>query len=86
MTKFVCLAAALLALSGCADSKTICGVEYESYGLINRDDKRAENIKYEIVTGNVIWSVVLFETTIAPLYFIGFSLYQPVSATGRCAS
>jgi len=64
--------------AGCGDTKTIKGVEYDTYGLFNKDDNRNPDVKYRLVIGNIIWSVILVETIIAPIYFLGFSLYEPV--------
>ena len=65
-------------LGGCAKSKNICGIEYQPYGLLNSDDKKNPAIEYEVVLGNVVWGTVLFESVIAPIYFAGFSLFQPI--------
>lgn len=67
-----------IALSGCGNNKTINGVEYGRYGLLNADDKKNPDIQYEIIWGNVIWGAILFETIIAPIYFFGFDLFEPV--------
>lgn len=72
----ICLIAALL--SGCARPMTICGTTYDSYGLLNQDDKKNPGIQYEVVWGNLVWSIILFETIVAPIYFFGFSLFEPV--------
>ena len=61
----------------CADSKIIDGKFVEPYGLLNQDEKNPD-IHYRIVQGNVIWSVILCETLVMPVYFVGFSLYEPV--------
>ena len=66
--------------SGCGDSKYIKGIEYDTYGLFNKEDMRNENIEYRLVIGNVVWAIILIETVVAPIYFIGFSLYEPVGA------
>jgi hypothetical protein len=71
-----------LALTGCGDTKVIDGVEYDTYGLFDESDKRNPNIKYELIVGNVVWSVVLVETVVAPIYFLGFSLWEPVGLKG----
>ena len=63
---------------GCGDNKTIRGVEYGTYGIINKSEMCNPNISYELIVGNVVWSVLLVETIIAPIYFIGFSMYEPV--------
>lgn len=67
-----------LSLSACAKPHTMCGVTYDSYGLLNADDKKNPDVQYEIVWGNVIWSVILVETVVMPIYFFGFSIFQPV--------
>jgi uncharacterized membrane protein len=69
-----------LLLTGCADNKVINGNEYSTYGLINESTKKNPNIMYEISVCNVIWGVLLVQTVIAPLYFFGFSIYEPVRA------
>ena len=35
------------------------------------------------IVGNVVWSVLLVETVIAPIYFLGFSLFEPVGPKGE---
>ena len=82
------IAAVLIAvmLSACGKPAilTVNGVtkEYPTYGLINRDEARSKNVCYEISTGNVVWSILLVESVVMPLYFIGFSIYNPVRAAG----
>ena len=66
-----------LLFSACADPKVIDGVEYSTYGFLN-DEKRNPNIKYELSWGNVFWGLLFSETLIAPLYFFGFSIKEPV--------
>jgi hypothetical protein len=40
-------------------------------------------VQYKTVVGNVIWGIILVETIIAPIYFFGFSLYEPVPGQGK---
>lgn len=61
----------------CADNKTIDGREYETYGVFNRDEIKNPCIHYTLSVGNAVWGVLLFETVIFPIYFYGFSLYEP---------
>lgn len=76
----------MLVTAGCADNMYHDGKCIETYGLFNehstREDnnKVATNIEYELAWGNIIWSIILSETIFAPVYFIGFSLMEPVSA------
>ena len=69
-----------LNLIGCGDAKVINGIQYETYGLFNKDEIRKSNIEYKLILGNAIWGIILVETIIAPIYFYGFSLYEPVKA------
>ena len=64
-------------LSGCGDSKIIKNKEIPTYGLFNPGDKY-EGVEYKVIFGNVVWGILLIETIIAPIYFFGFSLYEPV--------
>jgi hypothetical protein len=75
----ITLAIALsIQLAACAKSKVIDGVEYKPYGIFNEEQHHNPNIEYELVNGNIVWSIILFETAIAPIYFIGWSIKQPV--------
>lgn len=78
------IGAVALVLSGCADNKKICGKDHETYGLFNKDEYRDPDVKYHLSVGNVIWSAVLVETIIAPIYFLGFSLYEPTEPLNAC--
>ena len=68
----------MFATIGCGDNKTINGKTYTTYGLLNKEDNRNENIQYKIIYGNIVWSVILCQTIIAPIYFLGFSMYEPI--------
>ena len=80
----VALVVAFVSLvSGCADSRVICNKEVRTYGIFN-EDKKVANVHYETSIGNVVWSVILIETVVVPVWLVGFSLYQPVSSTTQC--
>ena len=51
----------------------------ESYGLLN-EETRIDYVKYDICWGNAIWGFLLIETVIAPIYFWGFSLKEPIGS------
>ena len=68
----------LLPLAACSSPKVISGTKYDTYGLFNSDDKKNPGIQYQLVWGNVIWGVLLSETIIAPIYFFGFDIFEPV--------
>lgn len=62
----------------CGDDMWIEGKKYETYGMINKDEIRDPKIEYRLIIGNVVWACILFQTAFAPVYFIGFSIYEPV--------
>lgn len=77
MKKLVAILLISCFLIGCASSKQINGTYYDSVGLAtlgNKDDC----VQYDFVVGNLIWSILLSETVIFPVYFIGWSIYEPV--------
>jgi len=65
----------------CAKSKVIkineIEKEIEPYGWMTTDLKD-DKIKYKISTGNIIWSIILFETIIFPVFITGLDLYEPI--------
>lgn len=68
----------VFSLTGCGNTKTINGIEYDTYGLLNKDDKNNPEIQYELIWGNIIWGAILCETIVGPIYFYGFSIWEPV--------
>ena len=81
MKRFIAVSLILMMcvmVSGCGNSRVIGGVEYDTYGLMNKDENRSPKIQYEVIWGNVFWGVIFAETLIAPIYFFGFSLFEPV--------
>lgn len=81
--KVLCVIVAIvfcITIIGCADSKVINGKEVEPYGLINKNQVKQDNVHYRVCNESIIWGIILFETIVMPIYFFGFSLYEPVSA------
>ncbi len=65
-------------LSGCGEPLRVSYKVYPTYGLFNESTDKSKNVCYKISVGNVIWSILLVGTVIAPVYFIGFDLWNPV--------
>lgn len=67
----------LVTMTGCGkdwtDPKT--GKTYTTRGLINGKE---EGVKYEVSTGNVIWTIITGGGLIGPVYFLGFSIWNPI--------
>lgn len=74
----VAAVAASLIVAGCGTPLDVGDKTYPTYGLFNQHSSRSDKVCYETSVGNVIWGVLLVETLIAPIYFFGFSLYNPV--------
>jgi len=68
----------MVTLTGCGDPKTIDGKTYGTYGFFNEKTHKNQDIEYRVIVGNVVWSVLLVETIVFPIYFVGFSLYEPI--------
>jgi hypothetical protein len=75
-----------LALAACGHPKTIDGRHYPTYGLLNQNTQRSDAVCYKLSTGNTVWSVILIETIVVPIYFVGFDLFNPVGPkiNGKC--
>ena len=83
--------AAAITLAGCGSPAVITTVdgkakEYPTYGWFNWNTSMSEKVCYDVSVGNVVWSIILIETVIAPVYFIGFSLFNPIGPKidGKC--
>ncbi len=72
----------LLCLMGCAEKKTLIiddkYVVVEPYGWANEESLKNDSVVYNVSIGNVVWSVILCETIVAPLVLTGGYLYEPV--------
>lgn len=83
---------AVMTMTGCADNKNLpiskddvsIKSEVQTYGLFDRESVENPCVTYELSWGNIIWSVVLIETIVVPIYMVGFSLYEPVSVDREC--
>jgi hypothetical protein len=69
---------AVALLSGCAEPKTIQGVTYQPYGLVNQGDLKNPDIAYRLPIENVIFGALFCETIVVPVYIVGWDLYEPV--------
>lgn len=82
MKKLLAILLIALSFASCADSKQfeIDGkqVVVEPYGWFDETEAN-DSINYRVNTGNVVWSILLFETIIAPIVITGNELWEPVS-------
>ena len=82
LSLLVCLFFAVACL-GCGDTLYKDGAKYETFGFFNRKTARDPAMCYEIIVGNVVWSILLAETFIFPIYFVGFSLFEANGASAN---
>lgn len=70
----------------CGSDKKICSHDkcgvYKQFGIAD-SHIRDENIEYELVIGNVIWSIILIETVAVPIILLGWYLYEPVGPSSN---
>lgn len=81
MKYFLFIFVTLLLLSSCAEDKMMRidgkDVLVEAYGIANVDTRKNDRVEYEISAGSVVCAVIFCETIIAPIYIIGWDLYEP---------
>ena len=92
MKKIVASVLILAMLAGCGEPRSITTAdgktrEYPTYGFFNQDTSKSDQICYKVSVGNVVWSIIGIENVVMPVYFIGFSLFNPTyakPANGKC--
>ncbi|MDD5673279.1 MAG: hypothetical protein PHC61_03885 [Chitinivibrionales bacterium] len=78
MKKFIALfLVASILFIGCASTRSIGGVEYKPYGLINEAKEQSPKVKYSTSWGNVILGTVFLWTIATPIYCFGYALFEP---------
>lgn len=68
----------MITFVSCADNKTIDGVTYRPYGLLNQETAKNDSIQYEVSGWAVFSGVVFFEAVVPPIYTFGYNLWEPV--------
>jgi hypothetical protein len=63
-------------LSACGQPLVTKEKTYDTVGVVTLD-KRSNKVCYGVSIGNTIWSIVLVETIVFPIYFVGWSILNP---------
>lgn len=79
MNRFFAATVLISIVLACGNDLNDCNQTFKTVGAFTEDEK-VEGITYKIIPGNVIWSVILIESVVVPVYFVGFSLWEPVAA------
>lgn len=83
MRKYIAIFMCLILLTltvGCGDPRTINGITYDTWGLINKGDKENPDVQYKVNIPSIVVAVLLVETIIVPIYILGFNFMEPVGA------
>lgn len=75
---FITIIVFSMSIIGCGNDMAYDGKVYGTYGLINKSEMRNHDVEYRLIIGNVVWGILLIETIVFPIYFFGFSIYEPV--------
>lgn len=87
MFKKLITLACCLSLAACGRPLDYNGKTYPTYGFLNAGTSKSNDMCYETSIGNVVWTVILSESIIFPIYFVGFSIFNPIGpkdANGNC--
>lgn len=79
MKKIIIVGLLASLLTGCGQPLAVNNKVYPTYGFFNEDTSKSKDMCYEVSVGNVVWSIIGIENIIMPVYFIGFSLFNPIS-------
>jgi len=84
MKKLVPFLLLILVLTSCAKDKTINGVTYRPYGILNEGSCKNDSIYYE-VSGPAVFSGIMFSEAflIPTFYTFGYNLYEPKSTVNE---
>jgi len=74
---------ASMLFQSCADNKELVikgkVQTVEPYGWADVNEVKNPDVNYKLCVGNVIWSLILSETFIVPIWLTGWQIYEPVS-------
>ena len=68
--KVYCMLLLCVLLTGCGSD--------QCYGLLDKDNVKKKDVKYEVKVSNIVWSVLGAETIVAPIWLVGYRLHCPV--------
>ena len=69
---------AILTITSCADEKTINGVTYRPYGLLNESTCKNDSVMYEPSIWALCSGIIFCELIIPPVYIFGYNFWEPV--------
>jgi len=61
-----------MSLISCGNVRAVGGRAYGTHGIIGEHHNRNHNVEHRVAFGNIFWNIILIETIVAPIYFIGF--------------
>lgn len=89
MKKLIILLFTVMLFASCAETEMfqvkneqtgqVSIIKAKPYGWANASTVKIPGVTYQVCAGNVVWSILLFETVFAPVFLTGWSFYEPVS-------
>jgi hypothetical protein len=64
--------------AGCGEPKVIGGQWRDTVGIFSDSNDKHPCIRYSVSAGNVFLSILFSEMIIVPIYFVGWSIQNPV--------
>lgn len=78
MKKLITFLTIVILFTSCADDKTIDGVTYRPYGLLNEETAKNDSIQYTISPWAFCSGIIFVECIVPPIYTFGYNLWEPV--------
>lgn len=82
MRKLFLIITIAFVMASCADEKTIDGITYRPYGLLNEDICKNDSIQYQVSGWAICSGVIFFELIVPPIYTFGYNLWEPIGKKG----
>ena len=86
MKKALALLVGCAIIAGCGDGRLINDTWHGTYGFANQNTDKDPKVCYKLIVGNLVWSVLLASTIAAPIYFVGWSLFEPAPDNSYCTN
>lgn len=81
--KAIILITIAMLMASCANNKTIDGVTYRPYGMINEDLCKNDSIQYSVSGWAVCSGIIFCEMIVPSVYTFGYNLWEPIGKKSK---